>query len=291
MTTAANAAAHYLTLGWYVFPIHGIVGGRCTCRRRDCDHPGKHPVRPGGFNGARNDAACAVWWVKNPTHNIGIATEPSGLAVVDVDADKGGFESLYRLEQRIGQLPETLITRTGGGGWHLIYTAPPTGGIKSDSATFKLPGIDTRGRRGCIVAPPSLHISGERYEFPGAEIGMTTVGDLAPWPDILTRLMEPPQVVAAPTSVHTGTGYAAAAMRDELERLAAAPPGTRNTALNRAAFALGQLVASGHLNRSDVERQLHHTALNIGLGDGEATKTIHSGLRCGGLNPRTVVAA
>jgi hypothetical protein len=45
------------------------------------------------------------------------------------------------------------------------------------------------------------------------------------------------------TDLHEATGYGLAALTGELDRLLATPEGGRNDALNRAAFALGQLIA------------------------------------------------
>ena len=85
----------------------------------------------------------------------------------------------------------------------------------------------------------------------------------------------------------TGNGYGAAALRNELDTLAGALEGTRNETLNRAAFALGQLVAGGELERAEVEAALLAAALRIGLDEREAAATLRSGLDAGALEPRT----
>jgi len=102
-----------------------------------------------------------VWWKENPKANVAIITgEISGLTVIDIE--KGGKHKY---------LPETLISRTGGGGYHYYYRY---------SSRFKngvriKPLTDLRNNSGYVVAPPSMHSSGKRYKWLNKE-------DLAPFP-------------------------------------------------------------------------------------------------------------
>jgi hypothetical protein len=84
-----------------------------------------------------------------------------------------------------------------------------------------------------------------------------------------------------------GSAYGRAALQSELDRLAATAVGDRNNQLNRTAFALGQLVAGGYLDRSAVETALAQAAGEIGLGAGEVRATINSGLEAGAKEPRS----
>lgn len=87
--------------------------------------------------------------------------------------------------------------------------------------------------------------------------------------------------------------YAHVAIRNEIGDVLDARSGTRNTTLNAAAFALGQLIATGALNETQVAQALEIAARHIGLDDKEAIATIHSGLaagqthqaQCGWLKP------
>jgi hypothetical protein len=56
--------------------------------------------------------------------------------------------------------------------------------------------------------------------------------------------------------------------------------------LNRAAFRLGQLLATGILDRATVELALTGAALAAGLEEREVERTIHSGLEAGLAHPR-----
>lgn len=81
--------------------------------------------------------------------------------------------------------------------------------------------------------------------------------------------------------------YAKRALELETARVVLAPVGSRNDTLNKAAFALGQLVAGGVLSRSDVEEALTHAASRAGLSGIEVSSTIRSGIDGGTKEPRT----
>jgi hypothetical protein len=82
------------------------------------------------------------------------------------------------------------------------------------------------------------------------------------------------------------SAWAEAALADELATLARAHEGQRNEQLNRSAFAMGQIVGGGHLDRSEVERSLTATALGIGLEEREVSATVRSGIEAGIQKPR-----
>ncbi|MBL8668429.1 MAG: toprim domain-containing protein [Rhodospirillales bacterium] len=87
-----------------------------------------------------------------------------------------------------------------------------------------------------------------------------------------------------------GVHYAERALTRELKAVTAAAQGGRNALLNRAAYALGGLIASGHLQQGDVEQRLMQAALDAGLDRVEASGTLRSGLRAGMRKPRAVPA-
>jgi putative DNA primase/helicase len=105
--------------------------------------------------------------------------------------------------------------------------------------------------------------------------------------ELLTAQPEP-RPIPAPNGYKPGDGYGVAALAGEVERVRSATSGTRNDTLNRAAFALGQLTAAGVLDRATVEGELLGAALAVGLGEGEAVKTIQSGLNKGEQAPRAI---
>ena len=82
------------------------------------------------------------------------------------------------------------------------------------------------------------------------------------------------------------SAYAMAALTGELDKLLAATEGSRNDTLNAAAFALGQLVAAGHLDHGTVHDELVSAAGRIGLPRTEAERTTTSGMAAGTRQPR-----
>jgi hypothetical protein len=163
-----DAALKLARDGFPVFPIHSVDSGGCTCGDSKCSNAGKHPRTAHGFKDATTDrVTLRKWWRQWPNSNIGIATgTTSGLIVLDIDSRHDGLVSLSELELRHGRLQKSHRVRTGGGGQHLYFKAP-TVPIKSKSGVAT--GIDVRGNGGYIVAPPSRHKTGNRYEWLGAE--------------------------------------------------------------------------------------------------------------------------
>ena len=94
---------------------------------------------------------------------MGLATGSLyNLIVLDVDMKSGGLESLQLLEAKHGPLAAHRQVTSGGGGKHFYFQAPK---IPLKNKVGILPGIDIRGEGGYIVAPPSLHASGNRYKW------------------------------------------------------------------------------------------------------------------------------
>jgi hypothetical protein len=161
----ARAALEYAERGWPVIPLHSPCARGCSCGRAECESPAKHPRTAHGLKDASRDAeTIREWWTRWPDANVGILTgAESGILVLDVDG-KQGEESLIELERRGYYLPDSYTVRTGGGGQHL-YFAWPEGADVRNSQSKIAPGLDVRGQGGYVVAPPSLHASGARYEI------------------------------------------------------------------------------------------------------------------------------
>jgi hypothetical protein len=161
---ALDIALAYAGRGWRVSPVHSFIDGICTCDDPKCDDPAKHPINHDGCTGASTDPELINAWHSETDGlcNWGIATgEGSGLWVLDVDPRHGGDKTLAELEAQHGLLPLTLTVSTGGGGKHYFFRWAE--GVKNRTAI--LPGLDVRGEGGYVVAPPSLHKSGKRYEL------------------------------------------------------------------------------------------------------------------------------
>lgn len=154
----------YARRGWKVLPLHTSTGDGCSCGRSPCDKTGKHPRTPHGVADASADPGVIRGWAQTwPEANVGIAAgAESSLVVLDIDPRHGGDGSLRELEATYGPLPETVEAVTGGGGRHLYFQHP--GGHVPSPIGIR-PGIDVRADGTFVVAPPSLHHSGERYEW------------------------------------------------------------------------------------------------------------------------------
>ena len=156
-TKMLDAALHYASEGFKVFPCHSARDGRCSCGNTSCS-VAKHPRVSGGFNEATDDAAqITKWWGRWPEANIGIRTGAvSGIVCFDFDHAVG-----RALAEQIKTLP-TPIADTGGEGVHMVFAHP---GYHVSSRRGVVEGLDVRGDGGYIIAPPSVHASGKRYAW------------------------------------------------------------------------------------------------------------------------------
>ncbi|HEV2639342.1 MAG TPA: bifunctional DNA primase/polymerase [Actinocrinis sp.] len=216
------------------------------------------------------------------------------------------------------EIPRTLTVATPTGGRHL-YFRMPSGVTLRNTAGRLGPLIDTRAGGGYVVAPGST-INGLPYrivddapvaELPGwivDRLATPTIdpdaGQSAPaGPGALPRPGSPvfpgaPGPGAGPEPGPDASGrpdrlrvaYTAAALRNEVERVHTAAPGTRNDTLNRAAYSLGRLIGAGLLDRDEVSAQLQHAALGAGLPPRETAATTRSGLAAGIAHPRIPLA-
>lgn len=85
-----------------------------------------------------------------------------------------------------------------------------------------------------------------------------------------------------------GESYGERALEDECAEVRRAKPGERNTQLNRSAFRMGQLVASGLLDEAVARRELEEAARSIAVGAREAESTVKCGIEGGKRVPRFV---
>jgi hypothetical protein len=278
------AARELAAAGHPVLPLHTPSLRGCSCGRRDCGSPGKHPRSTYGLHDAStNPEQVEAWWYGQPEANIGLRCD--GLLVFDVD-NLEGEHSLRGLEAELGALPKTR-EQASGRGRHLLYLV---GEEKIGNSTRPLgdpADLHLRaGARGYIVAAPSRHASGERYRW---------LDERAPAPlpqGWLERLQRPLRAVpplpaeAEPLETAETTPYGRAALEDELCTILRARNGTRNETLNTAVFKLAQLVAEHRLAREELEQSAFQVALLVGLTPFESENTIKSAIKGGLSKPR-----
>ncbi len=154
-------ALTYARMGWPVIPLHtSLSSSQCSCNYKECCSIGKHPRTFKGLKDATtNEKTISWWWNQWPHSNVGILTGgASQLVVIDVDPRHGGDRAWTEfISQK--EIPHTLKSITGGGGFHLYFKSEK----KFKNRSGVLAGVDVRGEGGYIVAPGSVHSSQKKY--------------------------------------------------------------------------------------------------------------------------------
>ncbi|GAA4550263.1 bifunctional DNA primase/polymerase [Pseudonocardia xishanensis] len=281
-----RAALEHAARGWHVFPLR----------------PGdKRPaIREWEARATTDPARIRKAWSQQPRLNVAIACGPAGLVVLDLDTSnhgsvrppewdrpgiRDGVDVLAALAADHDQpLPwETLSTQTPSGGEHWYFTAPDAYRIKNSVGRLGWL-IDVRATGGYVVAAGSV-VRGRRYRSNDHD-------KVAPLPTWIAELLQDHAATRADLGpvldiVGRRSQYAAAALRGEIDRVLAASRGSRNATLNKAAFALGQLVAAGLIPDGLARSALAEASTAVGLSASEADRTIRSGLTAGARQPRT----
>ncbi len=158
-TSLLEAAIGYARRGFTIFPV--VPGG-------------KKPVLSWGAEATKDEVTIRRWWEQNPGYNIGIVTgAKSGVVVIDFDT-----EDAWATGQKMG-LPTTPLVKTGKG-YH-VYCKHQDG-VRNFQKRGDLPGIDLRGEGGYVVAPPSVHETGERYSWvQGHGLDDIELGEMPSW--------------------------------------------------------------------------------------------------------------
>lgn len=216
-----------------------------------------------------SDGQLAAWFDGASNRNVGVVTGAvSKIVVVDADSEM----SVAWAE---GSLPATPWKVQTARGWHYYYRHPQSNQPNLGEA---LGGLHFRGDGGYVVGPGSVHPDGPVY-----------TPQNWPWkPDDIVPVFDRAAIVdeSRKSSGGGGKSYVQTAVEYECRAVSSATEGARNTVLNKAAFALGQLVGGGAIGREEVERSLTIAAQMSGLGDKEIESTIKSGIEAGVKQPR-----
>ncbi|RFC74754.1 bifunctional DNA primase/polymerase [Streptomyces sp. AcE210] len=278
MSAALSAAEQ----GWHVFPLRPgtkrpALHGEAACSRAGACEGGH---RKWEQRATTDPDRIRATWAQGP-FNIGIATGPSGLLVVDLDMPKpnsngdtpDGATTFKALCERTGHaVPTTYRTRTASGGQHLYFTAP-NGTSLANTAGTVAPLVDTRAWGGYVVAAGSITGAG-----PYEPVGAPVVAALPLW--LLSILKPAPKASQAPSMAVAGQSrrYADTALACEARSVAGAQLGEREAKLFRAARALGRFVAWGDLPRHVVEQALQEAGEAAGLPPSQCRATLRSAL-------------
>lgn len=183
MAYALEAALDYAARGFSVIPI--------TDSREEGREMKKPLIRWREWESrAAGPEQIKQWWKMWPNAGVAIVTGAvSGVLVMDIDPKNGGTAE--------GLPPTDMVVNTGGGGQHYYYKMVP--GQRNRAGAN---GVDVRADGGYVVAPPSLHMSGEAYawdpdEEPG-EIDQVTIAKLSPTKSDLKAAQAPANGAAQP---------------------------------------------------------------------------------------------
>ncbi|WST76611.1 bifunctional DNA primase/polymerase [Streptomyces sp. NBC_01136] len=281
-TNLLDSALTAAERGWHVFPLRPgtkrpALHGEASCPRTGaCE--GDH--RKWEQRATTDPDRIRATWSRSP-FNVGIATGPSGLLVVDLDMPKDnsnadtpdGATTFGALCERTGHaVPTTYRTRTASGGHHLYFTAPSDVRLTNTAGTIA-PLVDTRAWGGYVVAAGSTTPAG-----PYEAVSSPVTASLPSW--LLSILKPAPVRPTGPLRLPSvnGSRAALAALEWECAVVSAAPESTRNITLNRCAFKVGRFVAWGDIARHVVEDAFQAAGEAHGLTAAECRATIRSAL-------------
>ncbi|MFE7751276.1 bifunctional DNA primase/polymerase [Streptomyces sp. NPDC057428] len=284
-TALLSAALQAAERGWHVFPLR--PGDKRPALHGESACPRTGPCITGHLKWEQRattdpDRIRAAW--STGAWNVGIATGPSGLVVVDLDMPKPnssadtpcGVTTFEALCERAGHpVPRTRTIRTASGGHHLYFSAPAAARLHNTAGTLA-PLVDTRAWGGYVVAPGST-INGHHYAVEGPAL----INPLPGW--LRQRLMPPhpkpttaaPGPAPVPLRAHR---YAETALQRERDTVRAAGEGRRNATLLASVRAVGRFVAWGNLPRHVVETAFQADGEAVGLTAAECRATIASAL-------------
>ncbi|MDI3423626.1 bifunctional DNA primase/polymerase [Streptomyces luteolus] len=277
-----DAALSAAERGWHVFPLRPdtkrpALHGEATCPRTG-------PCVSGHAKWEQRatldpDRIRAAW--STDAFNVGIATGPSGLLVVDLDVpkDKGtsdapdGATTFKALCERVGQpVPDTYRVRTASGGEHLYFTAPT--GIRLANTAGSLGAlVDTRAWGGYVVGSGSITAQGA-YEV----IAPIPVTELPAWLLVTLRAPAPSRPAPSIAPARNASRCAQVALERESAGVAAAVEGQREATLFKSARAMGRFVAWGDIPRHEVEEAFQVAGESAGLKPHECRSTLRSAL-------------
>ncbi|MFF7204244.1 bifunctional DNA primase/polymerase [Streptomyces sp. NPDC008141] len=277
-----QAAVEAAERGWHVFPLRPgtkrpALHGEASCPRTSVCASGH---RKWEQRATTDPDRIRAAWARAP-FNVGIATGPSGLLVIDLDtpehkgssdAPDGAATFRALCERARHAVPDTYRVRTASGGTHLYFTAP-TGFRMANTAGTVADSVDTRAWGGYVVAAGSTTPTGTYEPLCGP-----VVACLPPW---LQGILQPTlKHSQAPSMAVAGQSrrYADVALAAETRNVAAAQVGEREAKLFRAARALGRFVAWDDLPRHVVEQALQEAGEAAGLSASECRSTLRSAL-------------
>ena len=230
-----------------ILPCHGIVDGICTCKKgKSCTSPGKHPLLFRWQLSASTSKEVILSWIgkghKSKPINLALRTgtrnEITGKYLIAVDFDLVN----HPLKLRLDKESKTLTQKSGSGGDHAFYWSKfPV----SNSVQLVDDKVDIRGSGGIVVIAPSLHESGNFYQF-SCNVLKTEIKDLPPFIEKKLRLAltnKRREVVTQPVLMKPSSSSSenvtlwfkrsVASIKKAMDAGAVIPCGVRNSTMHR----------------------------------------------------------
>lgn len=148
MPKMIDVVSEYVDLGWSVLPV----------KPED-----KRPYMTNWLQYTRAKASkqTVLNWFNGLTNaGVGVVTgRVSNMVVLDIESD-----CPYPIEDLLRRYPTQMYSKTGSGGYHLFYQYP-THVVRVANRVGIFERADLRADGGFIVLPPTIHPSGNRYEW------------------------------------------------------------------------------------------------------------------------------
>jgi putative DNA primase/helicase len=241
------------------------------------------------------------WWQQYPDALIALPLKPLDLVVIDADrhvADEDGVALLRELIAKHGALPPHPCCTTPRDGEHHYFRQPANGakiGLKEIGPGLEVRGAKIENNGGFMIASGSLLPDGRKWWRADGSPSLIesyrakTIPELPAW---LADMARPPEranpqsanghdrAARPPSNRHEA--YAQKALDTLCAELAGMPPESgRNIALNKAALAMGHMVASGWIERAEVERRLFDACMSNRLVKDTGSRAVHATIKSG----------
>ena len=196
MSTVQELAKEYVDSGWSVLPVRPEE---------------KRPYMTNWLQYTKTRAPKAMvegWFTNLSGAGVGVVTgRISNMVVLDVEST-----CPYPIEDLLKRYPTQMIAKSGGGGWHLFYQYPTSQSRVSNRVRI-FDGADLRADGGFIVLPPTMHPSGNQYQW-------VKRGPLGAFPLALLELQSQPKVQGEGWITEALRGVSEGGRNDTCARLA-----------------------------------------------------------------------
>jgi hypothetical protein len=243
-----TAALAYAKAGWYLLPV-----------RHGTKKPGS-VVGDEWHRQSSRDPQVITVWLAGTSHGIALHAGRSGAVGLDVD-NIGGLTSCPPLVDALAAHVRAghPVQSTGPGRGHYVFTVPPGRSLGNGKGRLTGPWGEVRGRNGVILAAPSPHPEGRRYEWLAA-------GPVPELPPALAALLpDTAEAVDAATDAEVAAFLAAhtAAIRPrnleltlaDMEKRIRSGGSRHDTALAKTCLALRE-AAAGYFPAAEAARRI-----------------------------------